>query len=60
MTEYSNRFFLEIVGLGFSYLQGLFDLFHEPKFRKYTYKKVQNVLKVHLPSFTGPILACCE
>ena len=47
----SDRLFLDIVRLAFSYLQGLFDWFHEPKFRKkYTYKRAQKVFMVHPPS----------
>ena len=47
----SDRLFLDIVRLGFLYLKGLFDWFHEPKFRKKNaYKRVQKVFMVHPPS----------
>ena len=49
-TEHSGSFILDIVWLGFSYMQGLFDWFYDPKFRKLYVKKVQNVFKLLPPS----------
>ena len=50
MTEYSDRFSLILYGLVFhNYKVYLIDLMNL-NLEKYTYEKVQNVFKVHLPS----------
>ena len=59
MLEHSDTSFLHIVRLGFSYLQGLFDCFHKPEFRKICMLRSTKHFQGSI-YFTGSLLASCE